>query len=344
MNVKKFELFFELMLKSSLLSLLLSCNIINQNKSNTMKIDWLPTESAYSVFPMMISEGYFTDENNAIVTLHKNKLAFNGWANVGSTIITDFKKKNIPVKLSFKWYSLIEDKSFGADIELNTNKIVSILAQHNTENEQFYFTVGMAPKGMLYLWIKCDGVTELVQTCQANQIEKEWKVLFPEISMEKESFIGKSLGQILTKEQIDSSKLILGSDSNIWKNRNLNNFGINYSVETDAPIDNATVLFFDGELNSFNLQGNKFDEKFANINSVPKSINFYWIENNKKLNLEMSFDEDELFKSIDKLKSSQSINLQLIMSILKTGAVQIIMKNDAEFYEFKKVKSKLIMY
>lgn len=149
---------------------LISC----QNKKMEEKYSWLGTLCAPQEYPMEVYSGAIVADDfsygfDAIWGTQNT-----GWGNTGATMNVETQKMDIPDKLEFTWYSLVEKKFYTGKWALDKEKIEKLFKEGFTEpatgKKETYttFKVGLAPKGKLVLWINAPGVQKEVGSFQAH--------------------------------------------------------------------------------------------------------------------------------------------------------------------------------
>lgn len=149
---------------------LLNC----QNKKMEEKYSWLGTVSAPQEYPMEIYSGAIIAEDFAYNFDAIWGTQNTGWGNEGGTMNVDNKNREIPNRLEFTWFSLVEKKFYTGKWVLDKEKIEKLFREGftdvNTKKKQTYttFKIGLAPKGKIVLWINAPGVQKEVGNFQAH--------------------------------------------------------------------------------------------------------------------------------------------------------------------------------
>ena len=162
-------------LKILLLFILCSFSVAScQNKKMDEKYNWLGTISAPEEYPMEIYKGAIIADNftygfDAIWGTQNT-----GWGNEGGTMSVETQKMDIPNKLEFTWYSLVENKFYTGKWDLDKEKIKTLFEKGFTDQDNgkkttyTNFIVGLAPKGRVVLWINGAGNQREVGVFQAH--------------------------------------------------------------------------------------------------------------------------------------------------------------------------------
>lgn len=325
-----------------ILFVICSFSLVNcQNKKMKEKYNWLGTLSAPKEYPMEIYKGAIIADDFAYRFDAIWGTQNTGWGNEGGTMSIETRNMDIPNKLEFTWYSLVENKFYTGKWDLDKEKIENLfkkgfIDQDNGKKTTYSnFIVGLAPKGRVVLWINGPGNQTEVGVFQAHDtiITKEnayenakymlkegfadrmlkdpsYQTFKPEIRMkiEKEGYPAADIYDVYREKYNWKSSVILPEGSE-WID-----FGFtNYNGE----------------------QENLFGESLANDTykkrAVPKFCGFYWRDKNKNRYAVWidPFDEKEIFELFQKLGKDKNIDFKIKVSADNTGAT-VSLKNEKE--------------
>lgn len=336
-----------------ILFILSSFSLINcQNKKMEQKYSWLGTLSAPEEYPMEIYKGAiiaddFTYGFDAIWGTQNT-----GWGNEGGTMSVETSQMDIPNKLEFTWYSLVENKFYTGEWDLDKQKIKDLfdkgfIDQDNGKKTTYSnFIVGLAPKGRVVLWISGPGNQREVGVFQAHDtvITKEkayenaqymlkdgfadrmlkdpsYETFKPEIraKIEKEGYPDPDIYEVYREKYNWKPSVILPEGSE-WIDFGFNN----YNGEQE------------------NLFGESLKADTYKKRAVPKFCGFYWRDKNKNRYAVWidSFDEKEIFELFRKLGKEKNIDLTIKVRADNTGAV-LSLKSGNEELPVTKAKIRL---
>jgi Protein of unknown function (DUF2931) len=119
------------------------------------KFDWSGTVTSPQEYPVEIYDGQLIAEDGSFSFSSIWGTTNKGWGNRGKAM--SGKLLNLPKKLSFTWYSIVEKKFYKGTWVLPYNDIVSLFTEgytYNNEKKTFNgFIIGLAPKGMVVVWV-----------------------------------------------------------------------------------------------------------------------------------------------------------------------------------------------
>ncbi|MDF2553028.1 MAG: hypothetical protein K0R77_2303 [Chryseobacterium sp.] len=327
---------------------LLSC----QNKKMEEKYSWLGTISAPQEYPMEIYNGSiiandFTYGFDAIWGTQNT-----GWGNEGGTMSVETQQMEIPHRLEFTWYSLVERKFFTGKWNLDQENISKLFKEgfvdQDTQKKTTYtnFIVGLAPKGRVVLWINGPGNQREVGVFQAHDTiitqenayenakymlkegfadrmlnDPSYETFKPEIKarIEKEGYPSPEIYDAF-REKYNWKPVVL-----LPEGGELIDFGFNnYNGEQE------------------NLFGESLKDNTYKKRAVPKFCGFYWLDKNKNRYAVWidSFDEKEIFELFQ--KSGKEKNIDLTIKINNdNSAATVSLKNGNEELPVTKAKIRL---
>jgi hypothetical protein len=139
---------------------------------------WLAAYSAPKYYPVAVYTGYFGNEKQFITAIGGSGSTSKGqWGSSASTIITGPEYKEIPSMFSVTWIAFAEKKTYVCEGRLDQQKILRLFQEgfdviyankHDTYKE---ITVGMAPGGLVSVWLNGAGVTTEVGSFQGKEAD-----------------------------------------------------------------------------------------------------------------------------------------------------------------------------
>lgn len=327
-----------------------SFSLINcQNTKMEQKYTWLGTISAPQEYPMEIYKGAiiaddFTYGFDAIWGTQNT-----GWGNEGGTMSVETSKMDIPNKLEFTWYSLVENKFYTGKWDLDKEKIKDLFDKGFTDQDNgkkttySNFIVGLAPKGRVVLWINGPGNQKEVGAFQAHDtiITKE-KAYENAQYMLKEGFADRMLKDPSyetfkpeVRAKIEKEGYPAADIYDVYRKK------YNWKPAVILPEGSEWIDF--GMTNYNGEQENLFAESLINDTykqrAVPKFCGFYWRDENKNRYAVWidSFDEKEIFELFQKLGAEKNIDFMIKVNADNSGA-SVSLKSEKEELPVTKAK------
>ena len=158
---------------------LCSCKKEEKMFTKVQKFEWLAEVGADVTAPMRVVHGGFIDSEGESQWIPSGEyLGNNRWEDGGGIYIVGDEKRRIPERMSITWFSYTENKFYTGDFELPQKKIYELFQKDygtftndngtESKNEYHTFLLGIAPQGLVTLWISGFATTE-IGTYQAHE-------------------------------------------------------------------------------------------------------------------------------------------------------------------------------
>lgn len=303
------------------------------------KYEWLPSESAPSLYPMNIYNGHLFFEDGNSVYIPCSLAAHNGWGNDGSTHVVGEDLKPVPVRLEVTWASFKENKFYTGSWELPKDKMTKLFKEgvtnYRNKKKGTYsqIIVGLAPGGVVVVWMYGSGNQVEIGRYQAKETEVAMKDFVPENPTANREDFFKSMGKLEPEQEEEFKKK--GITYGIW-----DTYRKKYQWRTRIEVPNhkfeKTLLkMFNGELETIfdqTLVENNFKDR-----AIPKSVSFI-VQNSKGVKTVFLFDldEEEIFSLFSKVEEKQPIEIILKMNE-DFGNRSLVFKQGEKEFPIKKV-------
>ncbi len=299
------------------LILLLSVTISCQNKMEE-KFEWLPTESAPSLYPMNIYMGNLYFEDGGSVYIPCSGSAHNGWGNDGSTHTQGEDLKPVPVKLEVTWASYTENKFYTGSWDLPKEKMLKLFQEgvvnYDTKKKETYnqIIVGCAPGGVVVVWMYGAGNQFEIGRYQAHETHIAMSDYVPgnPTANQKEHFAALAK---LSPDLEEIRKQKGGIEYGLW-----DDYRKKYTWRTHIEISNHTfentsLHMFNGEMEDIfdePLKKNEFKER-----AVPKYLSFMLKDiKGKRTVFSLDLDEEEIMGLFKQAEANKPIEIVLRMN------------------------------
>ena len=149
----------------------------NKTKAQKMneKFNWTGTVSAPEEYPMEVYEGAIIADDFTFRFDEMWGTQNTGWGETGGVFSIDREQMDAPDSLKFTWLSLIEKKFYSGSWKLNKDKIARLFREgfvnDVTHKKDTYkmIKVGLAPKGLVVVWLSGTGFQTEVGSYQATE-------------------------------------------------------------------------------------------------------------------------------------------------------------------------------
>lgn len=339
--------------RSLILFVICSFSLVNcQNKKMEEKYNWLGTLSAPKEYPMEIYKGAIIADDFAYRFDAIWGTQNTGWGNEGGTMSVETRNMDIPNKLEFTWYSLVENKFYTGKWDLDKEKIESLfkkgfIDQDNGKKTTYSnFIVGLAPKGRVVLWINGPGNQTEVGVFQAHDTVITQENAYENAKyMLKEGFADRMLKdpsyQTFKPEiraKIEKEGYPAADIYDVYREK------YNWKSSVILPEGSEWIDF--GFTNYNGEQENLFGESLTNDTykkrAVPKFCGFYWRDKNKNRYAVWvdSFDDHEIFELFQKLGKDKNIDFKIKVNADNTEAT-VSLTSEKEELPVTKAKIRL---
>lgn len=318
------------------LCIIFSC----QNKSTIKKYDWIATENAPKEYPMRIYSGIFYAGKNPVNAVPSGSIINYGWGETGSIESSGEDLKEAPDTLRLTWISFTENKNYTGKFPLNVKLIDSLLSTGypaedlpSGHEEYFYFKVGMAPGGVVVLWLGGPGKQVEVGRYQGKETnDVDWKSEIPGYDGTMEEY-GKHIIADLPKEvqqQIADHKIPYGKWDH-WRRH----FSWKPVITGDVKILSLSMFMFNKEMEF--LMAKRLNPAGYIQRGAIEKLYIFWVDHKKReRRSQIDFDETETDQIFSALKPGT--HSDLLLHVTNDYGPAVSLKTAAGIIPFKKAK------
>lgn len=303
------------------------------------KYEWIPTECAPENYPVEIYSGTFFYGKQDSIYIPSGKTVDWGWGNNGSSDISGELLKQAPYLLKLSWISFADKKEYTGVFKLDTKKIGSLLHKGfitgNPSAKQGIYDrikVGMAPGGVVILWLSGSGSQIEAGRYQARETKKlDWARLY--IRMDGTIFdyadkvihkLPKPIQRQIVAHQIPYGLWDKWREKFVWKP----------SFRGFPVIQSISVYYFNKELDNSYTKEIPFNSKAA-----VEKLNVFWQDKTgRKLRTEIRFDEHETYQLFHQAGTAAAV-LQTDFKP-EQGRLRVKLQLEDQELLFKQIKAK----
>jgi hypothetical protein len=304
---------------------LLSCSLYscNQIKSQDKKMDaepnWTFGLTSPKGYPIEVQGGgYLGDDKHMISAIPNNGIMDNGWGGTGTPDAAGGGTE-MPTHLSLTWLSFAEKKFWKIDATLPKDKIQALFKTGYMDKDRLgvvshvtyeYLTAGLAPGGVVVLWVSGHNATVEVGRFQA----KEAKVGVDDFAPVKgafknsEDFFDEGFKDVVSKESKAHIKTY-GIPYGLWDTyRQRYNWGFTVQFYKPDVEEQRHCVYLNGEeemLKGKNLTA--YGRK-----ALPYQVDFYF----KEKWAETEFDDTEVMNAFKELtKNNNNGQIEIVAKV-----------------------------
>jgi Protein of unknown function (DUF2931) len=263
------------------LAVISSCKPNKEEMMQTETFEYLAQVSGDVFCPVEIYDARFICSDQSTVFIPTGEYLDGIWGSANGVMDVGPDKKKVPESIEITWFSYAEDKFYQGSFELPQQKMYDLFKKDygtyknrdGTESKYAYIrlVLGIAPQGMLTLWMKGVGSIE-IGTFQARQtLDVEW------------SSFSKNLNryQVVNNTQKDMLPFVQEAiakheiKNTYFKNR-LQRY--QYTIGTNRPdfkIYDYSLHFINLEYHTKVSSGLEFLTDTLNDKAVPYSVNLF---------------------------------------------------------------------
>lgn len=321
--------------------------VMNVLGKKEKKYEWLPTECAPRIYPVEIYKGYLVCTDGTKITIPSGgRTVKNGWGKTGSTYIVGEDFKPVPNQLEITWLSYAENKFYTGSFQLPKDSMTALFEEgflDRREKQATYssIVVGMAPGGLVSVWMLGAGSSVEIGQYQAVETEVSMADFNPEGMQDQELYARESLNDISEERKQQLQKEGITHDK--WKTyRQRYSWKLEYSFKDQGTSTEVLIEFFNGE-NIYTFSTNPSLADYREL-ALPKYTRFYWSDKNKNTyGCKIYFDETEIFEAFKKVYAHPDTKqVKLLLEVDKYNSnLALFLESDQERIPLEKVKVKI---
>jgi hypothetical protein len=263
-----------------LLTIVLSCK---KNEKDMIvkveKFEWSSGVSADVAYPMEVIFGSFALSDGNSAWIPSGEFLQGDWHSTSSFYAVGEERKKVPESMLIRWFSYTENKFYLGDFELPQKKLydhfkkdygTAFYPSGNEYKKAYYIlTVGIAPKGMITVWIGGSAGNIEIGTYQGHEVfDEDWNDFSknPDRKSVMKSYYDDFLPFV--QKEIDDNKV-----SNTYFKNRLKRY--DYRIGTNNPdfkIYDFDILFLNGEVMEKINAGLEFLTDTVNGKGVPNTM------------------------------------------------------------------------
>lgn len=310
-------------------------NTVLKNNSKMSKYEWLPSASAPKLSPIEITKGYFKTQNGQIISIPTGHNIYQGWGVSGPMHVVGESLKPIPTTLDITWLSFREKKFYTGSFKLQPELIKELFSKGFTDrlgrkDNYKEINIGMAPGGVVTIWLLGSGKTTEIGTYKANITNVEMKDFAPNSQLSVNEYIASMLDEGLdeqTKSKIDSIPIPFG----VWDMyRTRYSWKPQFKFNDNGVLNEVLIDYFNGE-KLFTIGTNPELKKLSN-SALPRYMKIEWQNKISEFGAKVYFNEKEIFDTFKTLSANKENNNHSIFieTDKYNGTLTVSIKSDTE--------------
>lgn len=313
------------------------------------KFEWNVSVSGSKYYTIYnIKTKFICDDKSPVYVLTQFPSIYEEWGQYGSIELTG-RKRSLPTQLYTQWLSCTEGESgqiYEAVIDLPYDTILNIFQKGYiyqepdgkiSQNEYSNVVVGLAPGGVVSLWI-CGSYRRVqVGYWLAHKLPSNDEIFASRGGQHKltKQLLSRHLDYIpdYIKNQVVSEKQWVD-----YNNKYLSRYKIKFESE-DVDIVDVKTEYYNGEL--YHLY--PFNDTVYYQRACPKRIYIGWKQDENIFDAFIQFDKEYLFNNIDKLNERPNSKMDFVFNINKcNNKIECYLSNQIDTIElpdkYRKIK------
>ncbi|TDO20715.1 DUF2931 family protein [Pedobacter duraquae] len=311
----------------------------NKGKAQKMneKFNWTGTVSAPEEYPMEVYDGAIIADDFTFRFDEMWGTQNTGWGETGGVFSIDREQMDAPDSLKFTWMSLVEKKFYTGSWKLDKDKIAKLFREGYvndlTHQKGTYnmIKVGLAPKGLVVVWLSGVGFQTEVGSYQAvDTVIKKEDAYENAKYMFDDDFIPRILAdKNIMKPEIKAKIASQGyPEPNVYQ---VYRERFNWRPEIHLPKGGKEAVlvyqYFNGEIET--RFGDELVENQYMSRAAPKSITLIWKDkagNKNAVGVE-PFNEKEIINAFKQLGNTSKIDMVITVNESNSAAA-IVLKDE----------------
>lgn len=337
----------------SLLLILVACtqkNLIeNTQKSeitNTtnmnLNLDYASGVCAPKLYPVEVYRGdFYTDVD--WLPIPNGGIVEEGWGDNGMNMS---RGSIIPTNFRITYFSFLENKFYSGDFKLPSDRIHSLFKEgfidYMTKKQETYdaMIVGMAPGGVLVVWMQGFDKQVEIGRYQATETTMDWLVFNGENGSEREEYVAGIIEDSPgTLENFKMNGLMLG----LWDTYRIKyNWRPKFEFPEGSKVEGIDLKMYNGE--AFFLWGEELEKNAFEPRAITWRSELLWAdETGQKYGADIDFDEAEIFEAYKLIyRDDKDQNAELVVKYNDTRtSLEFYLRSKSEEIELEKTKVKM---
>jgi hypothetical protein len=339
--------------KFYLLIMLTACSHKGKTKENinnkkhipsnmNLLIQYEPSVCAPKFYPVEVYRGDFYTEDDW-VSIPNGGIVEGNWGdnskNMGEGSI-------IPTGFTITYFSYLENKFYKGDFKLPYELIKKMFTEGmisypSMKKVSFHtMIVGMAPGGMLVVWMKGDTKQVEIDKYQATETTIDWELFKPNTGFSRDEFLRRTIDhRTEAVDNFDKNGLMLG----LWDSYRIKyNWRPKFEFPEGCKVEGIDLKMYNGE--TYFLWGDELEKNAFELRAITKRSELLWAdETGQKYGADIYFDEAEVFEAYKLIyKENKDQNAELIIKYNDTRtSLEIYLRSKSEEIELEKCKVKM---
>ena len=307
-----------------------------------LDLDYASSVCAPKLYPVEVYRGDFYTEDDWL-PITNGGIAEDGWGDNGMNMS---RGSIIPTNFKITYFSFLENKFYTGDFKLPYDQIQNLFKEgligYRIKKYVTYdaMIVGMAPGGVLVVWMQSRDNQVEIGRFQATETTMKWETFAGANAFDKPEYIASILERRSEAvANFEKNGLMLG----LWDTYRIKyNWRPKFEFSEGSQVEGIDLKMYNGE-SSF-VWGEELTKNDHKSRAITSRINLLWSdETEQKYGADIDFDEAEIFDAYKLIyRDDKEQNAELVIKYNDTRtSLEFYLRSKSEEIELEKCKVKI---
>ncbi|MBA6315723.1 DUF2931 family protein [Cellulophaga baltica] len=316
------------------------------------KYEWRPTACAPKYYPAEVIKGDFYMDDGTSIYIPTGHTLMHGWGDTGAIHLSGPDFKQVPSSFSIKWVSYLEGKFYGGNFQLPKEKITDYFEKGFVDRRGIQRTytktvIGLAPGGVLVVWLLGPGKVVEIERYQAKEIEVHIEDFKPYSATTLSNYLTSARNRIVNDDirgAIDVDNIPFGI-WDIYRKKYEWNPTIDFKNQSNVELTNVYFSYYNGEM--FRTIGSNKKAMVKEQRAIPKESGITWTDGNgNEFGATITFDDKEMLRLFHEVYlEDKNTSMEIIIQLDKYNSIiTSYIKTETKTYPITKTVSEISVY
>jgi hypothetical protein len=297
---------------------------------------------APELYPVRVDGGDFYTATDWL-PLPRGGFVGSGWGDNGMNMS---RSGIIPTGFKVTYFAYMENKFYTGDFALPSDTIRSLFKEgiidYLTKKYDTYdaMIVGMAPGGVLVVWMQGFDKQVEIGRYQATETNMEWESFIPRTGRTRDEFVTFIIDDTpLAKANFQKNGLMLG----LWDTYRIKySWRPKFEFPEGSKVEGFELRMYNGEYNF--IWGDRLTKNDYEKRAITKSMDLLWAdEKGQDFGADIYFDEKEIFDAYNLIyRDNKEQDAELVVKYNDTRtSLEFYLRSKSEEIELEKTKVKI---
>jgi hypothetical protein len=327
-----------IMLASFLNLFTTSCEPMQRKEIPNIKLEWAAGVCAPELYPVEVYRGDFYTATDW-ESIPNGSIIDDGWGDNGMNM---GRSSIIPEGFKITYFSYFENKFYTGKFELPQARIKQLFEEgvidYASKQFQSYIAiiVGMAPEGILVVWMKTFDNQVEIGRYQATEMDLEWEIFTPTVDIsEKDEYVK---GVIERRPEALANFQKNGLSHGLWDTYRIQyNWRPQFEFPKGCVVEGIDLSMYNGETDF--IWGGRLAKNAYEKRALTWRINLLWAdEHDEDFGAFIDMDEAEIFEAYKKIyRNNKDLDTELVFKYNHNrSSLIVLLRNDTEEIELRK--------